>query len=191
MFSIAFCLPAQAEILIFKTTISGQQFDVENNITEKKSECGYLVIDAELANPDSIIINEAYHLHYEMKMKVKIQYTTILDPENMELILVNNGKSKTMVLRWFDDPTGTYTVVYGTATVKDIGDIKQYTASSSSGSIVWREQDFRTGSGSIKLKLDIKATQIANLQNKPATQVIDEYEEMLIAKGYTIDYPND
>jgi hypothetical protein len=187
MVAIAFCLPAQAEILIFQTTTSGQQFGVENRIVEKKSERGYFVIDADLSNPDSIIINEAYHLHYELKAKAKTQYTTILDRENIELILVDNGKSKTTVLRWFDDPTGTYTVVYGTATLKDIGGLQRYAASSSSGNIVWREQDFRTGSGSIKLKLDINATKTANLQDKSAIQVIDEYEQMLIAKGYTAD----
>ena len=65
--ALAFCLPARAEILVFKTSTSGQQFDVANKIVEKKKESGYLVIDADLANPDSVVVNTVYYLHYETK----------------------------------------------------------------------------------------------------------------------------
>jgi hypothetical protein len=88
-----------------------------------------------------------------------------------------------MVIRWFDDPTGTYTVVCGTATLKDIGGLLRYTAVSVSGNSVWRELDFRTGSGGIRLRLDIKATRLN--QGKSAADITAEYENMLTAKGYS------
>jgi hypothetical protein len=184
MITLAFCLPAQAEILIFKTATTGQQFDIENKLLERKKEGGYFVIDADLSNPDSVSVNEAYHLHYETRAGNKIQYTTILG--DVEVILIDAGKGKKMVLRYFDEPTGTYMVVYGTATLKDIGSLRRYVAGSLSGHDVWRQQDFRTGSGSIRLRLDINASRTANTTpGKTAMQIIDEYEQTLeTTKGY-------
>ena len=182
--AFAFCLSAQAETLIFQTTTGGQQFKVADKIVEKKSERGYLVINADLANPDSVTVNEAQYLHYEKRGSDKIQYTTLLNSNNVELILVDIGKGKKMVLRWFDDPTGTYTVVYGTAALKDIGGLQRYVSSSLSGNSVWREIDYRTGSGSIKLKLDAKATVAANTQGMTVEEIINSYEQELEAKGY-------
>jgi hypothetical protein len=183
---VAFCLPASAELLVFQTITTGQQFDVENKIVEKKNERGYLVINADLSNTSSVIVSEAYHLHYEKKAGVKIQYTTILNAADVELILVDFGKNKKMVLRWFDDPTGTYTVVQGTAAIKDIGGLLRYAPGSGSGCSVWREQDYRTGSGNVKFKLDLTATKLANAQARTVEQIIDEYEQILEqTKGYT------
>jgi hypothetical protein len=187
MVILAFCLPARAEILIFQTSTKGRQLDVASKIVEKKSERGYLVIDVDLSNTDSVTINEALYLHYETKAGSKIQYTTILNTDNVELILVNYGKNKAMVVRWFDDDTGTYTVVYGTATMKTIGTgLQRYTASTLSGNSVWRQVDYRTGSGTVKLKLDSKATNLAN--NTPGTTVetvIEAYSLILQTKGYS------
>jgi len=180
----AFCLPTYAEVLVFLTTTAGQQLDVGNKIVERKSERGYLVIDADMSNPNSVTINEAYHLHYEKKAANKIQYTTILSVDNMEIILVDHLRSKKMVLRWFDDPTGSYTVVYGTATSKDIGGLWRYIATSNSGSSVWREQDFRTGAGTIRVRLNIPATRAANLTGQTAESVIEAYSQSLEATGY-------
>jgi hypothetical protein len=179
---IAFYLPVYAETLIFKTSTSGQQLNVENKTDEKINERGYLIIDADMSNPDSIVVNEAYHLHYTKKTQSGIQYTTILNPDNMEIILADSGKSKNMFIRWFDNPTGTYTVVKGTAKLKDLGGLLRYTALSAAGNSVWREIDFRTGSGSLKLRLDIKATILR--QGNPAAGIATEYENMLKAKGY-------
>ena len=154
--ALAFCLPAHAELLVFKTSTSGQQFDVTNKVVENKKESGYLVINANLANPDSIVVNTVYFLHYETKAnKQKIQYTTI--PGDVELILVTDSKGKKkMILRSFDETTGTYMVVYGDAKLKDIGGGIQRYVGNLGGSGVWIEPDFRTGSGSIKLSLDIQ-----------------------------------
>lgn len=176
------CLPVQAKTLIFQTVTTGQQLDVEHRVAEKINERGYLIIDADMSNPDSIVISEAYHLHYAKKGLSKIQYTTILNPDNMEIVLADSGKSKNMFIRWFDNPTGTYTVVSGTATLKNIGGLLRYTAASASGNSVWRELDFRTGSGSLKLRLDIKATILK--QGQSAIDIANEYENMLKAKGY-------
>jgi hypothetical protein len=182
--TLAFCLPAQAEILAFKTATSGQQLDVATKAIEKKKEGGYLVINANLSNTASITVSEAQYLHYETKAGRKIQNTTI--PSDMEIILVDNGKSKKMILRCFDATTGTYIVVNGTAVLKDIGGIQRYTAGSLNGSSVWQQVDFRTGSGTTKLAIDIKTTQLANTQNKTVSQVIQSYELTLEqTKGYT------
>jgi hypothetical protein len=181
---LAFCSPVQAEILAFKTSTSGQQLDVATKIIEKKKEGGYLVINANLSNTANITVSEAQYLHYETKAGRKIQNTTI--PSDMEIILVDNGKSKKMILRCFDGTTGTYIVVNGSAVLKDIGGIQRYTAGSLSGSSVWQQVDFRTGSGSTKLSIDIKTTQLANTQNKTVSQVIQSYETTLEqTKGYT------
>lgn len=182
--ALAFCLPTNAELLVFQTGTGGQQLDVENKIVEKKGERGYLVIDADLSNPNSVTVNEAYYLHYEKKAGNKIQYTTILNPDNMEIILVNYSRYKKMVLRWFDDPTGTYTVVFGTATLKDIGGLWRYTATSIGGCSVWREQDFRTGFAVVRVRLDIKATKLANLSSQTAVSIIEEYSRTLETLGY-------
>jgi hypothetical protein len=183
--ALAFCLPAHAEILVFKTSTSGQQFDVTNKIVETKKESGYLVIDADLLNPDSVVVNTVLHLHYETKAgsKSKIQYTTILS--NVELIMVTTSKSKMMLLRSFDETTGAYMVVYGKVSLKDIGGISRYVGNLG-GNNVWIQPDFRTGSGSIKLSLDIKATKLANTApGQTITQVIEGYSEALRIKGYS------
>jgi len=185
MVALAFCLPARAEILIFCTSTSGQQLNVESKIVESKSERGYLVINADLADTDSVTVSEAYHLHYEKKDGGKIQYTTILSTEDVELILVNYGSKKKMVLRWFDDYTGTYTAVYGTAAMKDIGGLQRYAASSVSGYSVWKQQDFRTGSGKITLRLDIRATKLANTAGSTVENIVEGYSQMLETKGYS------
>jgi hypothetical protein len=138
-----------------------------------------------MSNPDSIVISEAYHLHYAKKGSSKIQYTTILNPDNMEIVMADSGKSKNMFIRWFDDvnnPTVTYTVVNGTAKLKDIGGLLRYTAASASGKSVWRDLDFRTGSGGLKLRLDIKATVLR--QGNSAADITAEYENILAVKGY-------
>jgi hypothetical protein len=183
--TFAFCLPARAEILIFQTSTSGQQFLVADKIIEKKSERGYLVIDADLANPDSVVVNTVYHLHYETKAGKKVQYTTI--PGDVELIMITYNKGKKIILRYFDETTGTYMVVYGNASLKDIGGIQRYVGNMS-GNSVWREQDYRTGSGGIKLNLDIKATKLANTTpGKTITQIIEGYSQTLITKGYSAE----
>jgi len=189
MVALALCLPARAEILVFQTSTSGKQLFIndENKTVEKKSERGYFVIEADLSNPDSVTISDALFLHYEQKAGSKIQYTTILNPAYMDLLLVDNGKKKQMVLRWFDNVTGTYTVVDGTAAMKTIGaDLQRYTASSLSGNSVWRQVDFRTGSGNIKLKLDAKATNLANnTAGMTVKAIIEAYSQVLETKGYS------
>ena len=181
--AIAFCLPVHAETLVFQTSTSGQQLNIETKVVEKISELGYLIIDADLSDPNNVVVNEAYHLHYKKIGNSGIQYTTILSPDNMEIILVNYSRYKKMTIRWFDDPTGTYTVVIGTATLKDLGGgLWRYAAVSPTGSSVWREQDFRTGSGSIRLSLNTKATSLN--QGKSAPDITAEYENMLTLKGY-------
>jgi hypothetical protein len=78
-------------------------------------------------------------------------------------------------------------VVYGDAKLKDIGGIYRYVGNIG-GNNVWREQDYRTGSGGIKLSLDIKATKLANIPpGKTITRVIEEYSLMLINKGYSAE----
>jgi hypothetical protein len=181
--TLALCLPAQAEILIFKTATNGQQLDVATKIVEKKKESGYLVINADLSNPSSVTVTETQFMHYETKTGRKVQYTTI--PSAVELILVDSGKGKKMLLRFFDDTTGTYIVVYGNASLKDIGGIQRYVTGSLSGSSVWRQEDFRTGSGSTRLSMDLKATQTANIQHKSIQNVIEEYSQALAVKGYS------
>ena len=179
----AFCVPVRAEILIFKTSIGGQQFDVANKVVEQKKESGYLVINADLSNPSSVTVSETQFLHYETKTGRKIQYTTL--PSDAELILVDYGKGKKMILRFFDDTTGTYMVLYGNASLKDIGGLSRYIAVGLSGNDVWRQQDYLTGSGSIKIMLDLKATRLANIQSKTVTQLIESYEQLLEqTKGY-------
>jgi hypothetical protein len=117
---------------------------------------------------------------------MKVRNTT--KPSDMEIILVDNGKGKKMTLRCFDETTGTYMVVYGNASVKDMGGIQRYAASSLSGSSVWRQVDYRTGSGSIKLKLDIKATKLANTTpGKTIAQIIEGYSLTLVTKGYSAE----
>jgi hypothetical protein len=181
--ALSFCVPVRAEILIFKTSTGGQQFDVANNIVEKKKESGYLVINADLSNPNNVTVSETQYLHYETKTGRKIQYTTL--PSEAELILVDYGKGKKMVLRFFDDTTGTYMVLYGNASLKDIGGLSRYIAIGLSGNNVWRQQDYMTGSGGIRMILDFKATQLANIQSKTVTQLIENYEQILEqTKGY-------
>lgn len=184
--ALAFCLPAHAELLVFKTSTSGQQLDVTNKVVETKKESGYLVIDAALANPDSIVVNTVYYLHYETKSGRKIQYTTI--PGDVELVVVTDSKGKKkMILRSFDGDTGAYMVVYGSVSLKDIGGISRYVGNLS-GNGVWIEPDFRTGSGSIKINLDIKATKLANTTpGKTITQIIEGYSQTLITKGYSAE----
>jgi hypothetical protein len=101
--------------------------------------------------------------------------------------MVDYGKSKKMVLRCFDDTTGTYMVVNGSASLKDIGGIQRYIAGSLKGSSVWRQVDFRTGSGDTKLAIDIRTTKTANTQQKTVSNVIEEYSQMLAAKGYSAE----
>jgi hypothetical protein len=188
MITLALSIPARADILIFKTKTSGQQLDVANKIVEKKSERGYLVLNADMSNSDSVTISEADYLHYEKKGASKTQFTQILDTDDVEIMLVNFGKSnKKMILRWFDQPTGSYTVVYGTATSKDLGGFNRFVATSVLGSGVWRQVDFRTGSGPVRLTLDIKATRVANLQSKTVQDVIGEYEQLLETQGYSAE----
>ena len=181
---LAFCLPVRAEILIFKTSITGQQFEAEGNIVEQKKENGYFVINTDLSNTSGVTISEAYHLHYETRSGNKIQYTSILDTAGVEIILIDNGKAKKMVLRYFDESAGKYMVLYGTAASKDIGGLQRYVPSSLSGHAVWREVDFKTGSGIVKFKLDLAATKLANTQARTAIDILDEYEQMLETKGY-------
>lgn len=183
--ALAFCLPAQAEMLIFKTATKGQQLDVANKVVEKKKEGGYLVINADLSNTSSVTVSEVQYLHYEIKAGIKVQYTTM--PRDVEIILVDYGKSKKMVLRYFDETTGTYIVVNGNALLKDIGGIQRYVAGGLSGNSVWRQVDFRTGSGSTRLGIDIKATQTANIQHKAVENIIEEYSQTLTVKGYSAE----
>ena len=187
MVAFAFCVPARAEILVFKTGTKGTQFKADNQIIEKKNESGYFVINTDLADINHIAVNEVYHLHYEKNGKVKTQFTTILDVNNVELIMVPSGKSITMVMRYFDGTTGTYMAAFGKAKSRDIGNLQyRYVAGGLGGSCVWKQQDYITGSGSISFRLDIKATVLANTQNKTAVQIINEYEQTLAqTKGYT------
>jgi hypothetical protein len=186
--ALAFCLPVNAEILVFKTKNSGQQLNTQTQIVEKKSEQGYLVLDVDMANQANIVINEAYHLTYGTTAGVKTQATIILDPLNVELILAaNDGKDTQMILRWFDDPTGTYTVVFGKAKNTDIGGLFRSIASSAKGGSVWRLLDFMTGQDSISLKLDTTDTRSANTQSKTAIDTMEELSQSLIAKGYRSD----
>jgi hypothetical protein len=181
--AFAFCVPVRAEILIFKTSIGGQQFDVANNVVEVKKESGYLVINADLSDPNSVTVSETQFLHYETKTGRKIQYTTL--PSDAELILANYGKGKKMILRFFDDTTGTYMVLSGNASLKDIGGLSRFIAIGLSGNDVWQQQDYMTGSGSIRMMLDLKATKSANIQSKTVTQLIESYEQILEqTKGY-------
>lgn len=180
---LAFCVPVRAEILIFSTSTGGQQFDVANKTVEQKKESGYLVIDADLSNPNSVTVSETQYLHYETKAGRKIQYTTL--PSDAELILVDYGRGKKMILRFFDDTTGTYMVLYGNAYLKDIGGLSRYTALALGGNNVWRLQDYMTGSGNVRMTLDLKATKLANTQSKTVTQLIESYEQILEqTKGY-------
>jgi hypothetical protein len=186
--ALAFCLPVHAELLVFKTKNSGQQLSTQTQIAEKKSEQGYLVLDVDMANPADIFINEAYHLTYGKTAGVKTQATIILDPLNVELIIAsNNGKNAQMILRWFDDPTGTYTVVFGNAKNTDIGGLSRNIASSAKGNCVWRLQDFMTGYGNITLKLDATNTRSANNQGKTAIDALEELSQSLIDKDYRPD----
>ncbi len=184
--AFVFCIPVRAEILIFKTSTSGQQFDVANKLVEAKKESGYMVVNADLSNPNSVTVTETQYLHYEIKTGRKIQYTTL--PSEAEIILVDygkNNKNKKMILRFFDDSTGTYMVLYGNATLKDIGGLSRYTAAAFSGNDVWRLQDYMTGSGIVKMVLDLKATRLANTQGKTVTEIILGYEQTLEQKkGY-------
>jgi hypothetical protein len=183
MVAFAFCVPVRAEILIFKTSTGGQQFDVANKVVEQKKESGYLVINADLSNPNSVTVSETQFLHYETKTGRKIQYTTL--PSGAELILVDYNKSKKMILRLFDDTTGTYMVLNGNASLKDIGGLSRFIATGLSGNDVWQQQDYMTGSGSIRMTLDLKATKSANIQSKTVTQLIESYEQLLEqTKGY-------
>lgn len=181
--AFAFCVPVRAEILIFKASISGQQFDVANNIVEKKKESGYLVINADLSHTNSVTVSETQYLHYETKAGRKIQYTTL--PSDAELILVDHGKGKNMIMRFFDDTTGTYMVLYGNASLKNIGGLSRYVAIGFNGNDVWRQQDYMTGSGIVRMTLDLKATKLANIQSKTVTQLIESYGQILEqTKGY-------
>jgi hypothetical protein len=77
-------------------------------------------------------------------------------------------------------------VVYGDAKLKNIGGISRYVGNMS-GNSVWIEPDFRTGSGSIKLSLDTKATTLANTTGQTITQIIEGYSQPLITKGYSAE----
>ncbi|MBN2019430.1 MAG: hypothetical protein JW749_04325 [Sedimentisphaerales bacterium] len=184
LLALAFCLPAQAEILVFKTTTSGQQFDVGNNLISSKKEGGYLVINADLSNPDNIVVSEAQHLHYEKWAGNPTQNTTLVN--DVEILLIDTNKGKQMLLRCFDDTTRRYMVSYGKASLKDIGNIQRYIAGSLKGNDVWKLLDFKTGSANIKLRLDLKATKNANIEGKTVSEIIGEYEELLEQKGYII-----
>ena len=181
--TMALCLPTQAEILIFKTATVGQQLDVSNKVVEKKKESGYLVINADLSNTNNITVSEAQYLIYGINAGMKAQNTTM--PSDVQIIMVDSGKGKKMILRCFDATTGTYIVVNGNASSKDIGSgIPRYVAGSLSGDSVWQQADFRTGYGSFKLALDLKATMTANAQSKTVVSVIGEYSTALSNKGY-------
>ena len=190
--ALAFCLPAQAETLIFKTYIRGEQFNIENDIVERKKELGYLVMDVDLSDTNNVIINEAYHLHCEKKGREKTQYTTVLNIDEMELALLDYKRNtKKMVLRIFDDLTGTYQNVYGTAKIRKLGkttDLRRYIATSLKGHCVWREQGFRTGSGYFVLRLDTRATMLANDQSQNIQTIIEGYEQLYYVKyGYELE----
>ena len=186
--TLAFCLPVNAELLVFKTITTGQQLNTQTQVVEKKNEQGFLVLNVDMANPAGIIVNEAYHLTYATKSKVKIQATTILNPQNVELILApNNGKNAKMILRWFDDPTGTYAVVSGTVKKTDIGGLYRSIALSASGNIVWRLQDYMTGYGSISLKLDTADTKASNTKGMTAIDTVETLSQYLVSKGYRSD----
>lgn len=185
---LAMCLPVSAEILIYKVTSTGQQLDVSNQDAENKSDHGYMVLDADLSNPAEVLINEAYYLSYVSKAGVKTQSTLILDPQNVELIVnAHDGSKSKMILRWFDSPTGTYTVAAGTAKSTDIGGDVQLIASSAKGSSVWRLQGYMTGNSSISLKLDSTNTKSANTQGKSALDVLESLSQYLDSKGYRTD----
>ncbi len=183
---LAFCVSANAELLVYQTSTKGQQFSIADKIIQKKSERGYLVINVNLENPENIVVNEIYYLHYESQSGTKIQYTTI--PGDVEVIFVDIDKGKKIILRCFDETTGTYMVVYGTAAIKDLGGVSRYASNSLKGHSAWRELDFRTGSGSINLRLDTKATKAANTTaGKTIENIIDSYAQALTAKGYSAE----
>jgi hypothetical protein len=185
--ALAFCLPANAVVLVFRTATSGQQLNISTQVIGKKSDHGYLVLDVDMSIPASAVVNEAYYLTYESNNGIKTQSTIILDPLNVELIMASNNNKMKMILRWFDDPTGTYTVVSGNAKNTDIGGIKETVATSAKGDSVWRLQDFMTGYGSISLKLDKNETKSANTQSKTAIDTVEELSQSLISKGYRSD----
>ncbi len=184
---LACSLPVEAEILVFATSTSGQQFDIPGKKLEAKAEHGYMVLDVSLADVNNIVVNGAYHLHYEKKAGVKVQNTTIFDSNDVELTLVDLGKTKRMVLQYFDSEDEAYKVVYGTARLTTIGGgLQRYVPGSLSGHGVWKQQDFRTGSGQLVLRLSITATRTANDQHASATDIIDAYEQTLLTKsGYS------
>jgi hypothetical protein len=183
--TLVFSLPVKAEILIFKTATKGQQLNVASKTVEKKSESGYLVINADLSNTSNITISEAQHLTYEKVAGIQSQNTTIMDTSSIEIILADYGKTKKMTLRYFGAARGVYETAFGNTKLKDIGNgLLRYVPSGLSGSSVWREPDFRTGSGTFNLILDIKATQSANTQGKTVTEVIEAYSQTIAAKGY-------
>ena len=185
---LSFCLSANAEILVFKTTISGQQFYTATKVVEKKTENGYLVINADLSNTNNVTVSEAQHLHYEKKAGSSIQNTTILEAGEIEIILADYGNAKKMTLRYFDTDKGVYETAFGNTKLKDIGNgVMRYVPSSLSGHGVWKEPDFRTGSGAFKLMLDLKATQAANTKSKTVINIIDAYSQALEAKGYVAE----
>jgi hypothetical protein len=62
-----------------------------------------------------------------------------------------------------------------------------FRSSSVRGSSVWRQVDFRTGAGSVKLTLDIKSTKAANAQSKSVETVIGEFEQKLTTLGYSAE----
>jgi len=91
-------------------------------------------------------------------------------------------------MRCFDSETGTYIVLTGTASLKDIGGIQRYVAAGMSGNSIWQQVDYFTGSCNMKLALDLKATKLANIQSQSVTQIITNYSQILEqTKGYTAE----
>jgi DNA-binding beta-propeller fold protein YncE len=106
-------------------------------------------------------------------------------PDGKMTVVVEKYKGKKMILRFFDDTAGTYMVLSGNASLKDIGGLSRFIAIGLSGNDVWQQQDYMTGSGSIRMMLDLKATKSANIQSKTVTQLIESYEQILEqTKGY-------
>ena len=55
------------------------------------------------------------------------------------------------------------------------------------GNCVWRELDFRTGSGSIRVWVNITATKAANVSIRLAESIIEGYSQALVKQGYNAE----
>lgn len=180
---LTFCLPSYGEILVYKTTTNGFEFDLESETSARDRYNSYLVLDADLTEVD-IPVNDAQEVCYAKNGKYKQQW--LGDVNGLELIPVMDDSGKMVILKVFNNNDEDYALAYGKADRRDIGAGKiPLVANRLKGHRVWHLDGETAGSAQYRLTLDTRATKNANKEGKTASEIVADYQLMLNEKqGY-------